>query len=222
MKIAHIYLLIIAVFMLSCSQRGDEDLIAIKLSSEQKVDFLKSNFRHDLLSDYDLTCNVSELDQLFSSFSSMDANNRTLEILNGKFDSLANEFQIRLQQIRSVNKIEMSLIVNKSLLLDRLILDILNTQNNFGELHTLPFVVDETPEKVFYNVALAVYDSLFNPKIELFLKNDTFNIDINEKGYGYFSISKENINDKHALSGDVIIETQKNKFVRLPFKYPTD
>jgi hypothetical protein len=214
LKILILALLAFAIF--SCESKSGNDQIKVKLEQviDSRLDSLRQNFRHRLLSYVGEIISVDKVDSVFAELSI----NQDLELINGEILKLASSLNIEPLKIDRSADIELSVLLNELLILDVLI-DMSRVSSIFESLRASVFVKQETKNEVEYNIGLMAYDEFFNPEIELITESDTFAINVNDDGFGYFTMEKKSSSKQHTFKGDVIIYTSDGSKKRLPFMY---
>ncbi|OEK05788.1 hypothetical protein [Roseivirga misakiensis] len=191
---------------------NDEAIVYLEDRIDDRLKYLKSNFRHSLLNYDNMSIPYWEVDSAFSALS----NSQDLEFINRQLVDITSRLDVTPLKVKKNNDFQLFILLNKLLVLDKLVSDA-QVSTTFNSLRAKAFIVKETESDVEFNIAITAFDELFNPSIEMITKTDTIQIDVNDQGYGYFKITKNKNFKDLSLRGDVIIYSKKGEKVRLPF-----
>ncbi len=146
---------------IGCKYKKNGSADTLEILCNQRIDYLNNNYRHEVLSQYGLSTSVTSINEWFSTYLSLPLSSETVLFLNSEFIRLGDDYNTPLMQIDSEKNIRSTVFINKLLLLDCLILDVTKSQINFGEVTAKAFLMTETSERAFYNIAIVAHDSLF-------------------------------------------------------------
>lgn len=212
MRKSSIYIGLLVIVM-SCTQSKPSFNVLENMRDvvTQRTATLHENYRYNILIRNNAIFNVelilAEIDML-----------KSMEEVNERFSIIADSLGVELYQIDN-RDFEVLTLLNKIVILDKLLFLANMTEVNFSKLDVATFIESESNEKTTFRIALTVSDSLFKPEFELFVKNDTFPLDVDESGQAIFSIQKSMNNQNHSFRGDAIFYLDSLKQKRIPFLY---
>ena len=201
----------------SCSTTNEDGGNLMKLTShrDEQLGFLMNSYKYDLLKGRGELADCSLINnKLIELLKSGSSNNR----INQVIDSLSEVLDINLLDLKDNRSVEATLLQNEILIYDRLIRLSSHYMNDFGQLEAKAILVRDTDEFSEFQIFLMAKDSLFLPKVELFLKSDTFLLKVENEGYALLKMRKKDKNHRRTFNGDIIVN-RADSTIRYPFAY---
>jgi len=204
------------IFFLSVVSCNEKDNVSTLVNiRDARMEYVKSDFKTKILESHGVIPNIDELAQVFDE--QLDKS-KPLTALNNDFQSLSDYLNIDLIDVRSNSRKE-SIVLNQILILDYIILKTKSSMNSLARLNPIVQKVEESADKAFYKVYLVASDTLFNPEFYLFTSSDTFSIQVDDQGVGFFNLEKQSKKHIHSFNGEVVVNPGSN--LRYSFSYPT-
>lgn len=197
------------LWLISCENTDQNNRQAIQEIIESTRFRIENNFTYKISEDF---MNVQRLSSVLNDMSSKNEDER-IEELNVLLKDFGLDLKFALP-LPSNDIIELKILsaVERSLY----------SQLPFQELNPVVFKRYENDREVTYNIGLGAFDDRFNPWIQLLNSGDSINIDVNEFGFGYFTVKKNQQDQTHRFEGIIQYYDINDSLKTLPFSYPQE
>ncbi|MEQ9286191.1 MAG: hypothetical protein RIG77_04740 [Cyclobacteriaceae bacterium] len=207
------------LFLLACQQASQKSNVKILQSHrDQRVNTLAKNYKYQVLLAHGLIMNyewvADNFDELRHKLS------KDVEEVNKTINRMSEQHQISLLECKSKEDVDIFLLKNEILIYDHILSKTLGSMNPFENLQAEVLKVKDIDEYSEYKVFLSVNDSTFNPSVEVFMKKDTFLVEVKNEDYSILRMRKKSKTHVHSFKGDIIIGDNENSY-RIPFSYPS-
>ena len=203
--------------ILSCdnNNKGNEYLLEeLNQQVQIKYDQLEDHFRYNVLA---YVGDLPKVEEIKESCNKLKEN-EDFEVVKAEQMDLVTSISAYLIIPTKESDLKLLVTLNELLFLNKL-RDLVESNISFNELEPVIFKKKENSKEVQYLLVLAAYDSLFSPSIRFYQEKDTFNVYVNDQGFGEFTVLKNFPAEQHSFQGEVSFFNSRNEEIKLPVTY---